>query len=69
MPKPKMNAKKKTVIIEATSKLASGDKEGANKLLTDTFGADKAEEITKQLSIVYDGSIANAREVMGLGFK
>ncbi len=57
------DTKKKTVIIEATSKLATGDKEGANKLLTEAFGEDKAEEITKQLSVLYDGSIANAGEL------
>ena len=55
---------KKSVIIEATAKIATGDAEGARSLLQDTFG-DNAETIEQQLTFICSGSIGNESEVKG----
>ena len=55
---------KKSVIIEATAKIATGDAEGARSLLQDTFG-DDAETIEQQLTFICSGSIGNESEVKG----
>ena len=52
----------KSIIIQATAKLASGDTEGAHNLLQEQFG-NKTEEIESKLNIICDGSIANPEDV------
>ena len=52
----------KTIILQATAKLASGDTEGAHNLLQEQFG-DKTEEVETKLGIICNGSIANPTEV------
>lgn len=57
---------KKKIIVEATAKMASGDSGGAFDLLKGAFGADKAEAITKKLSVIVDGSIDDGSELAKL---
>ncbi len=56
--------KTKTIILEAEAKLANGDQQGAEQLLTEAgFNQNEAKEITERLSITVDGSVANPGEV------
>ena len=56
------NETTKTVLIEATAKIANGDTAGANELLQGAFG-DKAQEVQSKLEIICSGNVANASEV------
>jgi len=52
----------KTVLIEATAKIANGDTAGANELLQGAFG-DQAQQVESKLEILCSGNVANANEV------
>lgn len=56
------NETTKTVLIEATARIANGDTAGANELLQGAFG-DKAQEVQSKLEIICSGNVANASEV------
>ena len=52
--------KKKEIILQATQKIAEGDKEGGQKLLKDSgFSEDDVKKITQQVEILYSGKIVN----------
>ena len=52
--------KKKEIILQATQKIADGDKEGGQKLLKDNgFSEDDVKKITQQVEILYSGKIVN----------
>ena len=59
---PNGNDNTKTVLIEATARIANGDTAGANELLQGAFG-NQAQEVQSKLEIICDGSIANESEV------
>lgn len=55
---------KKKAIIEATTKFATGDKEGGQQILKDAgFGEKDIPVIEQQLQVLYDGSIANPEQL------
>ena len=56
--------KTKSIILQAEAKMAGGDQTGAEKLLADAgFNENQVKEITQQLSITVNGTVANKEEV------
>ena len=55
----------KTILIDAIAKTAFGNKEGAQSILAEAFGEDKAETIEKKIDVLCDGSVANKDDVIG----
>lgn len=56
------NEIQKSILVQATAKMAGGDAEGAHDILQKQFG-DQAQEIETKLGIICDGSVANPTEV------